>query len=115
MLTPIVVAQVVVALSVLYVWIFRYDNLVREFKEYRLSDTVRNLVGAVKIALCTLLLTGIWYPSLVLYPALIMAFLMLGAQVAHFRAKHAWQKYIPSLVLLLLSLYIAGVASGRLA
>ena len=110
-----VIAQVIVALSVLYVWIFRLDNIEREFKEYQLSDTIRNSVGAAKIALSTLLLVGIWYPSLVLVPALIMAFLMLCAQIAHFRAKHAWQKYVPSFLLLLLSLYSAGVASGRLS
>ena len=109
-----VIAQVIVALSVLYVWIFRLDNIEREFKEYQLSDTVRNSVGAAKIALSTLLLVGIWYPSLVLVPALIMAFLMLCAQIAHFRAKHTWQKFLPSFLLLLLSLGIAGVASGRL-
>ena len=110
-----VIAQVIVALSVLYVWIFRFDNIEREFKEYHLNDSIRNLVGASKIALSILLLIGIWYPSLVLVSALIMAFLMLCAQIAHFRAKHAWQKYRPSFLLLLLSLYSAAVASGRLS
>jgi hypothetical protein len=115
MITATTAAQVVVALSVLFVWIFRFDNIVREFHEYHLSDFMRTLVGATKIALSTLLLAGVWYPALVLVPALIMAFLMFCAQVAHVRAHHAWQKFVPSLVLLLLSLFIAASASGLVA
>jgi len=109
-----VIAQLIVALSVLYVWVFRLENIEKEFREYGLNDTVRNLVGAVKIALSTLLIAGVWYPSLVLVPALIMAALMLCALIAHYRARHALQQYLPSFLLLLLSLYIAAVASGRL-
>lgn len=108
-------AQLIIALSIAIVWIGRFDNIVKEFKEYRLPDVVRNVVGATKISLATLLLVGIWYPSLVLVPALIMAFLMLCAQVAHFRVRHPWQKYLPSLVLLILSLFVAGVHLGMLS
>jgi hypothetical protein len=61
-----------------------------------------------------LLITGIWYPKLVPASALLMALLMLCAQVAHFRAKHSWQKYVPSLGLLLLSLFVYAAYSGKL-
>jgi hypothetical protein len=110
-----VVAQVVIAVSIVIVWVGRFDNIVREFREYRLPDAVRNVVGATKISLATLLVAGIWYPSLVLVPALIMAFLMLGAQWAHFSVRHPWPKYVPSLCLLLLSLFVAGVHAGVIA
>lgn len=109
-----VCAQIIIALSIAFVWIVRLDNVIGEFKEYRLPDLVRNLVGATKISLSTLLVVGIWFPSLVLYPALLMAFLMLCAQVAHFSVRHPWRKYMPSLALLLLSLFVAGVYSGVL-
>lgn len=108
-----VVSEIVVALSVLYVWIFRFPNIVREFQEYRLPDTVRNLVGATKIGLATLLLAGIWYPALVLAAAAAMALLMLCAQIAHVTARHPWRKYVPSLALLLLSVYVAQAAARR--
>lgn len=110
-----IVAQVIVALSVLYVWIVRLPNVEKEFHEYGIPDLVRNTVGASKVALATLLLAGIWYPAPVLVSALIMAFLMLCAQYFHFKAKHPWQKYMPSLALLLLSLFIAAVYSGKVA
>jgi hypothetical protein len=105
-----VIAQLIVAISIVIVWVFRFDNIVKEFKQYGLSDLIRAMVGSAKIALATLLVAGIWYPSLVLIPALIMAFLMLGAQYFHFKVKNPWQKRMPSLLLLLLCLFIAAVS-----
>lgn len=105
-----IVAQIVVALSIIYVWVFRFDNIVKEFNQYGLSSLTRSMVGASKIALATLLVAGIWYPSLILYPALLMAFLMVSAQYFHFKAGNSWQKRMPSLFLLILCLFIAAVS-----
>jgi hypothetical protein len=105
-------AQVIIALSIGFVWIVRFDNIVIEFKQYGIPDRLRNLVGASKIALSTLLVTGIWYPSLVFIPALLMAFLMLCAQIAHLKVKNPLSKFVPSLLLLILSLFVAAVHSG---
>ena len=105
-----IIAQVIVALSIAYVWIFRFDNIVKEFKQYGLSDLTRTIVGSSKIALSTLLIAGIWYPDLVLIPALLIAFLMLSAQFFHFKVGNPWQKRMPSLFLLILCLFIAAVA-----
>ncbi len=105
-----IIAQVIVALSILYVWVFRFDNIVKEFKQYGLSDLTRSLVGATKIAMSTLLVAGIWYSDLVLIPALIIAFLMLSAQYFHFKVGNPWQKHMPSLLLLILCLFIAAVS-----
>ena len=103
------IAQLIIALSIVIVWVFRWENIVNEFKEYGLSDLTRNCVGATKIALSTLLVAGIWYDKLVAVPALIMAFLMICAQLAHIKVKNPFHKYIPSLLLLVLSLFVAAV------
>ena len=113
--TVVVLAQLVIALSVIIVWVFRFDNIVKEFKQYGLPDLVRNMVGAAKIALATLLVAGIWYPALVLVPALLMAFLMLCAQFAHVKVRNPWHKYVPSLLLLLLSLFVAAAHAGLIS
>lgn len=105
-----IIAQLIVAISIVYVWIFRYDNIVTEFDHYGLNKLTRNIVGAAKIALSTLLVAGIWYPSLVLIPALLLAFLMLSAQYFHFTSRNPWQKRMPSLLLLILCLFIAAVS-----
>ena len=107
-----IAAQIIIAVSIIIVWVFRFDNIVKEFKQYQISDLLRSMVGAAKIAISTLLIAGIWYPALVLIPALIMAFLMICAQIAHIRVKNPLIKYVPSFFLLLLSLFVAYVHSG---
>ena len=108
-------AQIVIAFSVAFVWIVRLPNVEKEFREYGLPDLIRNTVGASKLVLSTLLIVGIWYSAPVLVSALLMAFLMFCAQIFHIRAKHPWQKFVPSLVLLLLSLFVSAIYSGKVA
>ena len=103
-------AQIIVALSVGYVWIFRFDNIVKEFNQYGLSDSTRTIVGGTKIILATLLFAGIWYPALVLIPALLMGFLMAAAQYFHVKVNNPWSKRLPSLFLLVLCVFIAAVS-----
>lgn len=112
--TLAIIAQIIIAISIVIVWVFRFDNIVKEFKQYELSDLTRNMVGASKISLATLLVAGIWTSEMIVIPALIMAFLMVCAQLAHFKVKNPWSKHVPSLILLLLSLFVAGVHSGLL-
>ena len=64
-------AQTAVAFSVYYVWIFRFHNVLKEFKSFGLSDLTRNFVGASKITLSTLLVAGIWFPTFIFIPVLI--------------------------------------------
>ncbi len=111
MYTYSIIAQIIVAVSIGIVWIFRFDNIVKEFKQYQLNDLIRNLVGAAKISLSTLLITGIWYPSLTLVPSLLIALLMLCAQFFHFRVKNPFVKFLPSLLLLFLCLFIAAISA----
>lgn len=106
----LVIAILIVAVSIVIVWVFRFENIVKEFKDYGLSIFMRSAVGAAKIALATLLVAGIWYPSLIFVPALLMAFLMVSAQYFHFKVKNPLQKRLPSLFLLLLCLFIAAVS-----
>lgn len=103
-------AQLVVALSVAYVWIFRYDNVVKEFKQFGLNDLTRNFVGATKIALATLLVAGIWYPLLVQIPSVLMGLFMIAAQYFHFKIKNPFSKHLPSLILLIMCAIIALVS-----
>lgn len=105
--TYIILAQIIVALSVDYVWIFRFENVVKEFKQFGLSDLTRNIVGALKISLAALLIASIWYPSLVIISSLLMGFFMVSAQFFHFKNSSPMQKRMPSLFLLLACLFIA--------
>jgi hypothetical protein len=100
-------AQIAVAISVAFVWTFRFHNVIAEFKTFGLSDLTRNLVGVSKIALATLLVTGIWFPAVLLPASLLMAFFMVSAQGFHFKIKNTFIKHLPSLILLVLCVFIA--------
>ncbi len=99
--------QMTLAISVAFVWIFRFHNVVEEFKEFGLSDITRNFVGATKISMATLLVVGIWYPSLVLIPSILMGLFMVAAQYFHFKVRNPFNKHLPSLILLILCVFIA--------
>jgi len=107
-----IVAQLIVSISVISVWVFRFDNIVLEFKQYGLSNLIRNIVGASKISIATILILGIWYSELLVVSSLLMAFLMVCAQFYHIKVKNPLLKYVPSFLLLVLSLFIAAVNYG---
>ncbi|MDZ4725257.1 MAG: DoxX family protein [Leptospira sp.] len=109
-----VFTQIFIAISIAVVWVFRFENIVKEFEQYGISPLIRSIVGATKISLATLLVVGIWHPELVVIPALTMALLMLAAQYFHLKVKNPLIKFVPSFILLLLSLFVAGVGSGYL-
>ena len=98
--------QIIVAVSVLYVWIFRFHNIIIEFKQFGLNDLTRSFIGATKIALSTLLIVGVWFPALVLIPAIIMGLIMVAAQYFHFKVGNPFIKHLPSLLLLILCVLI---------
>ena len=104
--TYVIAAQLIIAASIIYVWVFSFNNIVMEFKQYELSDLVRSAVGAAKIILATLIVTGIWYSALVFIPSLCMGVLMLSAQYFHFKVKNPLPKYVPSFFLLLLCAFL---------
>jgi hypothetical protein len=103
-------AQIVVALSVAFVWIFRFHNVETEFNQFGLNQLIRSFVGAAKISLATLLIVGIWYPSLVFVSSVLMGLFMVAAQYFHFKAGNPFIKRLPSLILLVLCAFIAFVS-----
>lgn len=103
----IVLMQTIIAVSVYFVWVFRFDNVVKEFKQFGLSDLIRNMVGASKISLSALLIAGIWFPALVPVASILMGFFMLSAQFFHFKNSSPMQKRAPSFLLLVACTLVA--------
>ena len=99
--------QALVAASIFFVWVVRYDNIVQEFKQYGLPDWLRDLVGILKLTFALLLLLGIQRASLAMIGGLGIAGLMGCAFAVHLRVKNPLFKMLPSLTLLALSLIIA--------
>tara|TARA_B100001758_G_C18291366_1_gene547229 strand:+ start:174 stop:518 length:345 start_codon:yes stop_codon:yes gene_type:complete len=103
----LILSQIVVSVSVIVVWVFRRENITIEFEQYGISDTIRDVVGALKISLATILILGIWHKELLIVSSIFMAFLMICAQYFHIKVKNPLKKFIPSLCLLILCLFIA--------
>ena len=106
----LILAQIIVASSILIVWVFRYENIALEFKQYNLSALTKNFIGALKISLSTIIVLGIWYEDLLFLSSILMAFLMLCAQFFHFKVNNPLHKFAPSFFLLLVSLFIASIS-----
>jgi hypothetical protein len=102
-----IILQAMVAASIFFVWVVRYDNIIQEFKHYGLPDWLRDLVGILKLTFALLLLLGIQRAALAMIGGLGIAGLMACAFVVHLRVKNPAFKMLPSLTLLALSLIIA--------
>ena len=107
-------AQLAVAVSVFVVWIFRFDNIARDFERFQYPPIFRNAVGLVKLVSATLLVVGVWSPAVVPGAAAAMAALMVGAQWSHWRVGNPTAQRIPSAVLLLLSAIVLVESLGWL-
>lgn len=106
---------------VLYVWIGRFNEatffglsfrggdantLFEEFTTYGLNTTIFYLIGGLKIISCICLLIGLKYQKLIIPAASIISILMLGALGMHLKVGDELIKYLPSGLLLLVSLTI---------
>ena len=107
--------QIFVASSIFYVWVVRYANITEEFKEYRLPDWLRDLVGVLKITFAVMLLAGIARERFAILGAVGIVVLMIGAVITHLRVKNPVFKMLPAFTLLILSAVIAFVNYRLLA
>ena len=107
--SAIYVLKILVVSSIFFVWVVRYDNITREFKQYGLPDGLRDLVGILKLTFSLLLLLGIDRGGFAVAGGLGIALLMGCAFVVHMRVKTPVVKRVPCLMLLVFSLGIATI------
>ena len=105
-LTPHIIPliKVIVLVSVLFVWVIRYDNIIKEFQDYKLPAWLRDLVGIMKIT-CVYLI-NFSTPEMARFGAAVLAFLMGSAMITHLRVKNPIFKMLPSTILFTISLVI---------
>ena len=95
------VLKILSGIAIFFVWVVRYDNIKREFKEYKLPTWLRETVGILKISFAAMLqFTNI---EIVRIGALGITILMLGAIFTHIRLKSNFRKYIASVLMLTIS------------
>ncbi|MDA7632491.1 DoxX family protein [bacterium] len=99
--------QALVAASIFFVWVVRYENIVSEFRQFGYPDWLRDLVGILKLTFSILLLVGIGQAQFALVGSIGIALLMLAALVTHLRVKNPPFMMMPSLSLMVLSVFIS--------
>ncbi|GAC1658255.1 MAG: hypothetical protein NVS4B3_25490 [Gemmatimonadaceae bacterium] len=99
--------QVLVAASIFFVWVVRYDNVKQEFIHFGLPDWLRDSVGIAKLTFSLMLLIGIDHELFAIIGSVGIAVLMAAAVYTHLRVKNPFVKLLPSLTLLVLCPVIA--------
>jgi len=116
--TIVSIAQVVVAIAILNVWVIRFGkatnwrggeatNMSEEFTVYGLPHWFMLTIGFLKISLAALLVAGVWVPELTKPAATGMSLLMVGAIAMHFKVGDAPLKSLPAFIMLSLCAFIA--------
>ena len=96
--------KIIIIVSIFYVWVVRYSNIVKEFNEYNLPNWFRDSMGIIKLS-CSLMIISA-YPELVLLASSILVVLMLSAVFTHIKAKHSLLQMVPSFGLMISSALI---------
>lgn len=97
----ILVAKVLMFSSVVFVWVIRYPNIVKEFKEFNYPDWLRDIVGIIKLTAVVLIL--IPDPEAVKFGAIVIGSLMFAAMTTHIVFKNTLVRMYPSTFLCILS------------
>ena len=87
----IYVIKAVVTGAIFFVWVVRYQNIVEEFKVYRLPSWLRDLVGVLKLSFAFML--HIPDATTVLFGSLGISLLMVAALVTHLRIKNPYKEF----------------------
>ena len=114
--------QIIAALGIFNVWLLRFgqdteyrggnaSNMREEFVVYGLPTVALYIIGFLKIVSAIGLIAGIFLPLLIAPSAILLAALMIGALVMHFKIKDPIKRSIPALIMLTLCVVILLLAS----
>ena len=98
------VSKVLLSVSLFYVWVVRYENIKKEFIDYKLPSWLRDLVGILKLSFSIMIISN--DKNLVWIGSLGIIVLMIGALATHFKVKNPFQKMIPAITLSIICLMI---------
>lgn len=112
-----ILAKVIIFISIINVWIFRFNkktiyrggnasSMKEEFAAYGLSESIMYIIGTLKILSALGLIVSIWVSILSIPSASLMAILMIGAILMHMKIKDSPKQSMPAAIFLLLSIII---------
>lgn len=98
------IIRIAIAVSILFVWVVRYDNIVQEFQEYKFPHWFRDSMGILKCTAAVFLLIG---SAPLIGSASVMLFvLMLSAFIVHIKHSHTLIQMVPSFSLSLANAFL---------
>ena len=96
--------KIFVAVSIFYVWVPRYFNIVEEFKQYKYPDQLRDIVGILKLTFAFMLVAKDGQYVVLASGGLII--LMSAAFITHLRVKNNYKLFFPSMSQVIMNSYI---------
>lgn len=96
--------KIIAAVAVYFVWVVRYDNIKKEFSDYKLPKMFRDLIGILKISFTVMLQFD--DSNLIIIGSLGIVILMLGAVATHLKVKNPPKTMLPALTMLSIGLII---------
>lgn len=114
----IIALQVIVAVSILNVWLVQYNKNTRwrggdattifeEFETYGLPSWSVYVVGTIKVLLALALIAAIWFPALLFPAAIGLALMLAGSVTMHLKISDPLIKSFPAALFLVMCLVIA--------
>lgn len=100
----ITLIKIMVVVSIFFVWVVRYSNIEKEFKEYGFANWFRDVMGIIKLSACGMILSG--QTSFLLLAAIILGVLMCAAFIVHIKVKHTLIQMLPSFSLMCASIIL---------
>ncbi len=113
----IIILKVVVAVSLLNVWLIQYNKptqwrggnaqtIIEEFKVYGLPVWMCYIVGFLKVTASIALIVSIWFPVLEFPAAAVIAVLLAGSISMHIKISDPLKKSFPAALFLAMCLLI---------
>ncbi len=98
------ILKIIAGVAIFFVWVVRYDNIKKEFSDYKLPKMFRDLVGILKISFTVMLQFD--DNNLIIIGSFGIVILMLGAVGTHIQVKSPLKLMLPALTMLSIGLII---------
>ena len=96
--------KIILSISLFFVWVVRYENMVKEFEGYTFPYWFRDFIGVLMLSFSAMILKD--SNDLIILGCLGIIVLMIGALWTHYMVKNPMYKTIPAFAVLGLCFFI---------
>ena len=96
--------KIILSISLFFVWVVRYENMIKEFEGYKFPYWFRDFIGILMLSFSAMIMQD--RNDLIILGCLGIIILMFGALWTHYTVKNPLQKTIPAFAVLGLCFFI---------